>query len=846
MNHHPLSAAAVVAAVGMAAPAMAQAQTHSFNIPAQDLGSALRAFGQQSRQQIAFDAADVGARKSVALVGEFTAEDGLARLLEGSGLKSRRVGAVIVVGSPARLKGGSASADELSAVVVTGTRIRGAPPTSPVIVRSREQMREEGQNTLADLLRDIPQNFGGGQNPGVGVGVPAANGVNVNGASSINLRGLGSDATLTLLNGRRFSYAASRQSVDVSTIPIDAVDRIEVVVDGASALYGSDAVAGVANIILKRDYDGLAVSALLGGSTDGGGFQQRYGVTTGRRWGSGGVIAAAEYGRQEPVVSSQRDYSSQKPGITLYPLMENYNLLVSGHQDLTEVLTFELDALFNHRRSSFDFPTDTSGQPLYNGQTVWSDTRSILIAPALKAELGGGWQGEVFGAYGDDRARFANRSHVQGVMSEYNGCYCNNSTQLEATADGPLMSLPAGPVRAAFGGGYRSNHFDARRPIYPILKTQEDYYAYGELNLPLVSEAQDLAYVRRLSLNLAARYEKYVDIDEVVTPKIGLSFAPTDALEFKAAWGKSFKAPTLFQQYNVRQTIIYPVARLGASGYPAGATAVLLSGGNADLKPERATTWTAGVVWRPDAVPGLKLEVSYFHVVYKDRIVTPIPSSSQALASPIYGSLVTYAPTTAQVAAAMATTELTTSLVGTLDPATVVALIDNTNRNAAEQRIQGVDVNFRWSLEGLTSGALTVLGDASYLDSQQDLLAGAPTESLSGQVFNPPKLRGRVGLLWRRDALALSGFVNYTGALKDQRGAVAADVKAVATLDLNAVYRSSRDGPLHGVELTASVRNLFDTDPDTIATTLPYEPPFDSTNYTALGRVVSVSATKRW
>src|SRR5690606_404365 len=106
--------------------------------------------------------------------------------------------------------------------------------------------------------RSIPQNFAGGQNPGVALG--SGNNTNLTGGSAFNLRGLGPDATLTLLNGRRLSYGGFQQAVDASLVPVAALKQIEIITDGASALYGSDAVAGVANIILKRDFDGLTMA----------------------------------------------------------------------------------------------------------------------------------------------------------------------------------------------------------------------------------------------------------------------------------------------------------------------------------------------------------------------------------------------------------------------------------------------------------------------------------------------------------------------------------------------------------------------------------------------------------
>ncbi|MFX4466449.1 TonB-dependent receptor plug domain-containing protein, partial [Acinetobacter baumannii] len=87
---------------------------------------------------------------------------------------------------------------------------------SPMIRLDQKDMRDAGQSSVAEVVRNIPQNFGGGQNPGVGNNVPAASGINVGSASTINLRGLGSDATLTLLNGHRLAYNGSRQGIDVS------------------------------------------------------------------------------------------------------------------------------------------------------------------------------------------------------------------------------------------------------------------------------------------------------------------------------------------------------------------------------------------------------------------------------------------------------------------------------------------------------------------------------------------------------------------------------------------------------------------------------------------------------
>jgi len=250
-----------------------QADTTIYALPEQPLGKSLRAIAVAARRNILVPASLVRGRQAAALQGNYTVERAVAILLDGTGLRARASGRTLIV-EPADVPlddaAGERSRDN---IVVTGSRIRGAPVTSPVIVVDRQSVLDSGRATLPEALGALPQNFGGGQNPGIGFNVPEANGGDVGGGASINLRGLGSDATLTLLNGHRLSYNAAKQSIDISTIPLGAVDRIDVVPDGASALFGSDAVAGVVNITLRRDLNGLETSARLGGAPTAAAFR---------------------------------------------------------------------------------------------------------------------------------------------------------------------------------------------------------------------------------------------------------------------------------------------------------------------------------------------------------------------------------------------------------------------------------------------------------------------------------------------------------------------------------------------------------------------------------------------
>jgi iron complex outermembrane receptor protein len=154
-------------------------------------------------------------------------------------------------------------------IVVTGTQIRGvAPIGSPPIVVGRTEIVDSGLNNTSDIIHDIPQisMLGSSQNYG---GTANLAGLNVSRNNAINIRGLGPQATLSLIDGRRTPLQGPTAGLfDPDNIPTIALSAIEVVADGASATYGSDAVAGVANFILRRNFDGLEIDAHYGTAAD--------------------------------------------------------------------------------------------------------------------------------------------------------------------------------------------------------------------------------------------------------------------------------------------------------------------------------------------------------------------------------------------------------------------------------------------------------------------------------------------------------------------------------------------------------------------------------------------------
>ncbi len=196
---------------------------------------------------------------------------------------------------------------ELPDVRVTGSRLNRPPSelSGNLIVLDREDIRATGELTLARVLRQLPQNVNA-TNEVYGSTLNGAR--NVTGASTVNLRGLGSESTLILIDGRRVGYSGVLGGVtDISTIPLSMVDRVEILLDGASAIYGSDAVGGVVNVITRQDYAGLELDVDYGRPHKSGYSETQANIGGGFAWGGGRMRAGYEYFRDSGLDASDRD-----------------------------------------------------------------------------------------------------------------------------------------------------------------------------------------------------------------------------------------------------------------------------------------------------------------------------------------------------------------------------------------------------------------------------------------------------------------------------------------------------------------------------------------------------------
>jgi outer membrane receptor protein involved in Fe transport len=843
-----------------------------YNIQNASLSQALRDYGRVSGRQIIFTEALVQGRSAPALVGVFPPDEALTRLLAGTGLRWQRTptGAVMIIRnerdaqplaqsvgngpSGANEMAWANSADESAEILVTGTRIRRAENASPLIVSTRESLEDAGVTDMAG--------FTGGQNPGVAmVNQSGASNTNLNSSTTLDLRGLGADATLTLINGHRLAYDALTQGVDVSAIPLAAIDRIEVIADGASAVYGSDAVGGVVNVVLRRDYSGLRTTARFGASTDGGNVQHQYTGLTGARWTSGGFMIAGDYNRNTPIFTADRDYTRGLNGAQMLITQNSQvSAVIAGHQMVRDGVRFELDAQFLNRRMEKTQAFTVPGGPLVNGQITNPSVRSLAVTPSFHFELPSDWTASLEATHATSETILRSRAFTNSTETTARGVYDNRLTNVEVGAEGPLFQLPGGAVRLAVGGGYRSFGLDIniQQIVGGVTRTTRDgteergsFFAYGELALPLVGPRNRMPLLEALQLSAAVRYERYRGINDVATPKFGIVYAPHRDVTIKTSWGRSFKIPTLNQVNQLQAGGVLPASFFAPQPQPplgGNATVLVLSGGSRELQEERARTWTTTIEVRPQIVEGLTLKASYFNVDYRDRISVPIVDTLSVLANPVFADFITLNPGVQLVNDIVtALPQAITNATGRpFNPAEVGAIVDARLRNTARERVRGIDFAADYRLD-VGSSRIALNAGASYLDAMRQLGPGQPFVDLSGVIYRPSRWRGRLGGSWETGTTQVTAFVNYIGSVQDNRVVFDDEIGAFTTLDLSARVRTrATRGLLQSMEFRLTALNILNETPSIINVSNPASIPFDSTNQSAIGRFISLAVVKTW
>ena len=465
-----------------------------------------------------------------------------------------------------------------------------------------------------------------------------------------------------------------------------------------------------------------------------------------------------------------------------------------------------------------------------------------------------------------------------------------NRDHFTANLNGPLFSLPGGDVQLAVGGEYLTDDFVNRSGgsaglVENRTPTRKISTGFGELYIPIVGDANSAPGIQRLEFTAAGRYEHYSDFGGTFKPKLGVNYVPTNDLKIHGSFGKSFRAPSLADinpnatAALLRRTI--NSADITLPGYigPAGVglPVVAVVGGNSELGPETATTWSTGFDWRPSSLEGLTASVNYYNIKYTGKIDYPAYNAGPAGAlnlpqyanyivlNPAFFSSATFTPAeyaaigdalvSGGVPPAYSPYEQGARAFAGGDPATSLFLLDGRRHNAGIIKTDGLDLALNYIM--MTDFGDVRMGAAgNYIFNYN--VADTPGAAIVGKVNHfgyPPRYRIRGQLGADVGGWSATAFINYMGSYHIDRQYIPAgasdqylDIGSYATVDLTVTYDTG--DKLHGLagnlQFILSIQNAFDNDPPLVLNNSAPGIKFDPSYTSPLGRLITFQVTKRW
>lgn len=744
-------------------------------------------------------------------------------------------------------------ADAVEEVFVTGTHIRGIEnSTAPLIVLDRDAIDRTGYSTTQELFRFLPQNFSGGQSGATEDGLFGSGtsvGANFTSASGINLRGLGTSSTLVLLNGHRMAPSVYGSFVDVSLIPLAAIDRVEILPDGSSALYGSDAVGGVVNIILKNQYEGADTSLTYGRVSNGGRTEGTVAQTLGTSWSSGNVVAALQYQDQQQLRAQDRAFTQAltRPN-DLFPDVTSYGVSLSGKQQFSDRLEGHGDVLWSKRH------IERNGSGLNQVRFTRAEPEIISVAPGLRYRLSGDWSVDLGALY--SREHSESSLHVRDPIGSRTST--NDATFSEKSADlllsGKWLQTGAGKVGMAVGASYRDEDPRLHTVLLTGMSTNTNAKrsvksAYGEMYIPLIGDANHRPLLWKLDFSTAVRYDDYSDFGSTTNPRVGVRWAPSKGLSIRAAYSESFRAPNPSETVGEATSLLFTFPLVSPMG---GVVPAFVQSGSAKLGPERARTFNFSADYDPEWIEGLSVGINYYDVQFEDRIIIPSLDANVLNQPAVYGQLISRladdAAAQAFLDSAIAEGANYIDLLGT-GAGGVRNVVDFRQQNASIVRQSGIDVTSAYRMT-FSSHAFTVRLNASFIDHIETAFAqGATATDLVDTFGNPTEWRLRADTTLSGTGWVLNSGINYVSSYVNTSSVNRSSIASWTTFDL--LGRLDADSYFNsqhwkGISFTLSILNLFDRDPPFVSAPTATAVNYDPANATPLGRFVSIGFRKTW
>jgi iron complex outermembrane receptor protein len=671
------------------------------------------------------------------------------------------VAVAIALGLPVAPAFAQSGAQTLDTVIVTGTRVSDrtvAESQSPIDIITPEVLQATGSTELATALsRALPSlNF---PRPALTDGT--------SGVRPAQLRGLSPDQVLILINGKRRhlsgqlnvngSMGRGSSAVDLNTIPVAAIERVEVLRDGASAQYGSDAIAGVVNIVLKGAGKGGSLALDLGQYSAGDGRQYQLSGDTGVSFadGRGTVHFAGQLSHQDRtnragpfnaygLPGNPTPNTGNYPGVGVKafvvgdPEVDTRAVSANAGFDFSDNLHGYATAIASNRDiTSFAFYRsrnhNAATKLLYPDGFVpeinqYLKDRSLVAG--LKGSTEGGFNWDVSYNYGYSRIDFATRNTMNYALgansptSFRDGALEYTHNIVNADFSQALDWGLAYPVTLSFGAEYRQEKwnqspgepnsyfgsgaqgFAGFTPINAVHADRHNYALYAGLEADLTD---------KLSAGATARYEDYSDFGSKTSGKLSARYAFTDTVALRATVSNGFRAPSLAQQSYQVITSNYSNGVFVESGTFPATSVVAKALGSKPLQAETSTSYSLGLVLQP--AERLYLTIDAFQIDIDDRILL----SSTINTNP-------------------ATNALLTSLG--INNVTAFRYFNN----AANTRTRGVDVVGSYNIP-LAASALDLTASYSYNKTDVKRLAPSPGVLTSLGLTTPLVARDEIGRL---------------------------------------------------------------------------------------------------
>lgn len=540
-------------------------------------------------------------------------------------------------------KGASGGEDEQ--IIVTGTRDphqTARHSMSPVTIVSGAQLRATGQSDLRDALTLIAPS----------ITRPDMAGGNANLVDALSLRSLSADQTLVLVNGKRRHTTAivadymgpqtGTTPVDVDMIPLSSIDHVEVLQDGAAALYGSDAIAGVINIILKTSSSGITAQAINGGYEEGDGFTTGETLNMGFKLGKKGFFnLGMEVKHQAHTVrvgiddrvgtyankfvgnpNSTRETISYNAGYDITPRIQLYSFATYGHRYGQSFQNYRTPSVLPQV-----YPEGFSPQITLN-------SNDFQVAAGIKGHDFWGWGWDLSTTYG---AEYDNIGMISSANVDlYNDTHSTpQNFHMMSFSDSQWTSgldvhrsfavpVLAGPVNFAMGAQYRYETYNvgAGEPASYYGAGAESEDGLSQLSVAHAGRDVTAGYVdastyllKNWQIDFAGRVEHYTDSGNTETGKVSTRYDFNKYFALRGAISNGFRAPNLAEQHYTSLGVL----PTGAQGILAVNTVAAQMLGSKALKPERSTNFSAGFLLNP--VKNLHISVDAYQIAIKNRIV---------------------------------------------------------------------------------------------------------------------------------------------------------------------------------------------------------------------------------